>query len=62
MTATQFSLDSWVDFHQPSFYYSLGMIFFNPLFWNIAAQNGVYHVAFFRPSALLQKFLRVQSR
>ncbi|PVF96417.1 putative OPI3-methylene-fatty-acyl-phospholipid synthase [Serendipita vermifera] len=43
MTATEFSLESWVDFHQPSFYYSLGMIFFNPLFWNIAAQNEYHH-------------------
>lgn len=41
MTASQFSFDSLVDWHQPTLYYSLGMIFFNPLFWNIAAQNGM---------------------
>jgi len=43
MTASQFSLDSLVDWHQPTLYYSLGMIFFNPLFWNIAAQNEYHH-------------------
>lgn len=35
-------LDAWVDFDKPSLYYSFGMIFFNPLFWNIVAQNGMY--------------------
>lgn len=32
-----------IDWNQPTLYYSLGMIFFNPLFWNIAAQNELHH-------------------
>ncbi|KIM27069.1 hypothetical protein M408DRAFT_330217 [Serendipita vermifera MAFF 305830] len=46
MTASQFSLESlkpMIDWNQPTLYYSLGMIFFNPLFWNIAAQNELHH-------------------
>ncbi|CAG7851338.1 Phosphatidyl-N-methylethanolamine N-methyltransferase Short=PLMT; AltName: Full=Overproducer of inositol protein 3; AltName: Full=Unsaturated phospholipid methyltransferase [Serendipita indica DSM 11827] len=43
MKSQPLSLESLVDFHQPSFYYSLGMIFFNPLFWNIVAQNEYHH-------------------
>ncbi|KAG8832853.1 Phosphatidyl-N-methylethanolamine N-methyltransferase [Serendipita sp. 399] len=43
MTVSQLPLNSLIDFNQPSLYYSLGMIFFNPLFWNIAAQNEYHH-------------------
>ncbi|KAG8769569.1 Phosphatidyl-N-methylethanolamine N-methyltransferase [Serendipita sp. 411] len=43
MTVSKISLDSLIDFNQPSLYYSLGMIYFNPLFWNIVARNEYHH-------------------
>jgi hypothetical protein len=29
-----------VDFKSPSLWLSIGMIFFNPIFWNFVARNG----------------------
>lgn len=33
------ALGPWIDYSQPSFYLSLLSIAFNPIFWNIVAQN-----------------------
>jgi hypothetical protein len=30
-----------VDFTKPSLWLSVGMIFFNPIFWNFVARNGM---------------------
>lgn len=34
------SLDNYINFQQPSLYYAMANIMFNPIFWNVAARVG----------------------
>jgi hypothetical protein len=33
-----------VDFSQPSLWAAVGMVLFNPIYWNIVARNGMYRL------------------
>lgn len=34
------SLDNYINFQQPTLYYAMANIMFNPIFWNVAARVG----------------------
>lgn len=34
------SLDNYINFQQPSLYFAMANIMFNPIFWNVAARVG----------------------
>ena len=59
LTVTMSSLLSYVDWSQPSLWYSILSITFNPLAWNIVARNGETHSQrFFQASSTTDKLVQ----